>query len=97
MKNLVNMKCMGRLGHTIKYIFMALIGLSIIYSFGVTPLNRALATKACHTEALATAQNAAAQAQEANKNLEEGQPPIQIDQIAVYNTQYTLCTRSRGI
>lgn len=88
---------MSAVGHAFKYVFMAAIGLSVIYSFGYLPLKSSMASKACHTEALASAQEAAQQAQQANQNLQEGQDAVQVDQIGVYNTQYTLCQRSRGL
>jgi hypothetical protein len=97
MKKFVNAKGISAVGYALKYIFMAAIGLSVIYSFGYVPLKTSMASKACHTEALAASQQAAQQAQQANQNLQEGDQPVQVDQIGIYNTQYTLCQRSRGL
>lgn len=89
--NCKNLMCTG------KTVLGLLVALSVIYSFACVPMMAHKAKKDCHANALAAANEIVTQVQAANANLAEGEQPAQVNDVAVYDTQYSICLRSKGV
>ena len=81
----------------LKFLFGIAVSFVAFYSFVLAPQQVRAERKACHDQALEQAGTIVAQVQQQNENLEEGQEPAQVNDIAVYDTQYSICLRSKGL
>ncbi len=96
MKKIIDNKHYTLAHRLIKDLFIFVVGVSLIYSFLYLPIQERMLRSACSSGATEQVQVASQQVVEYNKNLEEGQQPLVIDEIALYSAQYTLCVQSKG-
>tara|TARA_B100000378_G_C17955722_1_gene381697 strand:- start:486 stop:803 length:318 start_codon:yes stop_codon:yes gene_type:complete len=83
--------------HSIKHVIFFLAGVALVYSFLWMPIQAKNDRLTCDAEARQFAQQVSAQVAEQNENLEEGQEPATVNEIGLYETQYALCVRSKGL
>lgn len=97
MKLITNNRMWARLHAITRTVLMLGIALAVIYSFLYMPYTTRQAKLNCNGYAIAATQSAVEQVNTANQNLAAGQQPAQINEVSVYDTQYTLCLRSNGL
>ena len=80
-----------------KLVILFVAASALVYSFIIVPIDVRAERVDCHNNALQQAQSITAQVQQQNSALEEGQQPTQVNDIAIYDTQFSLCLRSKGL